>query len=109
MSASVAEKRAQFRRLHEGGCFALPNPFDVGSAIALQSLGFKAIASTSSGMAWSMGRADNTVALDAVLAHLTALASAVDIPLNADFEGGFAVDPAGVAANVARAAATGVA
>ena len=109
MPVSAQEKRAQFRTLHDSGCFALPNPFDVGSAIALQSLGFKALASTSSGMAWSMGRADNEVALDAVLAHLTALVSAVDIPLNADFEGGFAVDPAGVGANVARAAATGVA
>jgi 2-methylisocitrate lyase-like PEP mutase family enzyme len=109
MPVSAQEKRAQFRKLHESGCFALPNPFDAGSAVALQSLGFKALASTSSGMAWSMGRADNKVPLEDVLAHLAVLAEAVDIPLNADFEGGFAVDPAGVAANVARAAATGVA
>ncbi|MHB8529085.1 MAG: isocitrate lyase/PEP mutase family protein [Caulobacteraceae bacterium] len=109
MPASPAQKRARFRSLHEAGCFALPNPFDVGSAIALQSLGFSAIASTSSGMAWSMGRADNTVGLEDVLAHLSALAAAVDIPLNADFEGGFAIEPAGVAANVLRAAESGVA
>ncbi len=109
MPATPAEKRAAFRRLHESGCFVLPNPWDVGSAMALQSLGFKAIASTSAGLAWSMGRPDNKVGLDAVLAHLRALAGAVDIPLNADFENGFADDPAGVGANVALAVETGVA
>ncbi|MEO8927399.1 MAG: isocitrate lyase/phosphoenolpyruvate mutase family protein [Caulobacteraceae bacterium] len=109
MPASVAEKRAAFRQLHDSGCFVLPNPWDVGSAIALQSLGFKALASTSAGLAWSMGRPDNRVGLELVLSHLTALAAAVDIPLNADFENGFADDPAGVAANVARAVETGVA
>jgi len=109
MPASLAEKRAAFRALHESGCFVIPNPWDVGSAMALQSLGFKAIASTSAGLAWSMGRPDNQVGLDAVLSHLAALAGAVDIPLNADFENGFADDPSGVAANVARAVKTGVA
>ncbi len=109
MSVSVQQKRARFRTLHESGCFALPNPFDVGSAIALENLGFPALASTSSGMAWTLGHADNCVAIDEVLAHLTRLAAAVDIPLNADFEGGFAIDPSGVAANVTRAAATGLA
>ena len=109
MPATPPEKRAAFRRLHESGCFVLPNPWDVGSAIALESLGFKAIASTSAGLAWSLGRPDNKVGLDQILTHLTALAGAVDIPLNADFENGFADDPAGVAANVASAVETGVA
>jgi 2-methylisocitrate lyase-like PEP mutase family enzyme len=109
MGASVAEKRQRFRRLHEAGCFLLPNPWDVGSAIALESLGFSAIASTSAGMAWSLGHADGKTPLVDVLAHLTALAKAVDIPLNADFENGFASDPRGVAANVTRALETGVA
>jgi methylisocitrate lyase len=109
MAATPAEKRAAFRALHRRGCFIIPNPWDVGSALALQSLGFKALASTSSGMAWSKGMADNRVSRDVVLAHLTELAAAVDIPLNADFEGGFAIDPKGVAANVALGVETGVA
>lgn len=109
MTATPDEKRAAFRRLHESGCFVIPNPWDVGSAIALQSLGFPAIASTSAGMAWAMGRADTKVGLEGVLAHLAALAAAVEIPLNADFENAFADKPGDVAANVARAAQTGVA
>jgi methylisocitrate lyase len=109
MATTVEDKRAAFRALHESGCFVIPNPWDVGSAIALQSLGFKALASTSSGMAWSMGHADNSVARDEVLVHLMAVAGAVDIPLNADFEGGFAVAPEEVAANVRLAVATGIA
>lgn len=109
MMVSTADKRATFRRMHEAGCFVLPNPFDVGSAKALQRLGFKAIASTSAGFAWSIGKADNHVTVDEVLAHLTALAASVDIPVNADFEGGFAHDAEGVAANVTRAVATGIA
>jgi methylisocitrate lyase len=109
MTRSDADKRAAFRALHESGCFVLPNPWDVGSAIALESLGFKAIASTSAGMAWSMGRADGRVGLDEVLDHLTALNAAVGIPLNADFENAFADDPDDVARNVTRAVATGVA
>ena len=106
---SPADKRAAFRALHRQGCFAIPNPWDVGSAIALQGLGFKALASTSSGMAWSRGMADNHVSRDVVLAHLSELAAAVDLPLNADFEGGFAVDPQDVEANVALAVETGIA
>ena len=106
---TIAEKRASFRRLHERGCFVLPNPWDVGSAIALQHLGFKALASTSAGMAWSMGRPDNRVERDAVLAHLASLVAAVDLPINADYENGFADAPEGVAANVTRAIETGVA
>jgi 2-methylisocitrate lyase-like PEP mutase family enzyme len=109
MTLSADEKRAAFKSLHASGCFVLPNPWDVGSAIALESLGFKALASTSAGMAWAMGRPDTGVTLDAVLAHLTALAAAVDIPVNADFEHAFADDPEGVAANVALAVGTGVA
>src|SRR6266567_4647191 len=109
MPATTAEKRAAFRKLHEAGCFVLPNPWDVGSAKALQHLGFKAIASTSAGFAWSIGKADNRVTLEEVLAHLTALCGAVDLPVNADFEGGFAHKAEKVAANVARAVKTGVA
>jgi len=109
MVASISDKRAAFRKLHESGCFVLPNPWDIGSARALQQLGFKAIASTSAGFAWSIGRADNQVTVDDVCDHLAALCGAVDLPVNADFEGGFAVEPEQVARNVARAAATGIA
>src|SRR5215471_12586662 len=109
MPVTTAQKRAEFRKLHQSGCFVLPNPFDVGTAKALQHLGFKAIASTSAGFAWTIGKADNRVSLEEVCAHLAAISAAVDIPVNADFEGGFAVDPEAVAANVARGVATGVA
>jgi 2-methylisocitrate lyase-like PEP mutase family enzyme len=109
MPITTADKRATFRKMHESGCFVLPNPWDVGSARALEHLGFKALASTSAGFAWSIGKADNHVTLDDVCEHLTALCSAVDLPVNADFEGGFAHDAERVAANVARAAKTGVA
>jgi 2-methylisocitrate lyase-like PEP mutase family enzyme len=109
MSITTADKRATFRKLHETGCFVLPNPWDVGSAKALAHLGFKAIASTSAGFAWSIGKADNRITLEDALAHLTALCDAVDLPVNADFEGGFAHKPEKVAANVARAVKTGVA
>src|SRR6266571_3185324 len=102
MPATTADKRVTFRKLHESGCFVLPNPFDVGSAKALQHLGFKAIASTSAGFAWTIGKADNRVSVDEVCAHLTDISAAVDVPVNADFEGGFAHEPEGVAANVAR-------
>jgi 2-methylisocitrate lyase-like PEP mutase family enzyme len=109
MPITTADKRATFRRMHEAGCFVLPNPYDVGTAKALQHLGFKAIASTSAGFAWSIGKADNRVTLDEVCDHLTALCNAVDLPVNADFEGGFAHKPEKVAANVARAVKTGIA
>lgn len=109
MTTSTADKRAAFRALHESGCFVMPNPWDVGTAIALQSLGFKALATTSAGMAWSKGRPDNKVGRDEVLEHLRALAAAVDAPVNADFENAFAEDPAGVAVNVSMAVETGVA
>src|ERR1700712_4731776 len=109
MPVSTKDKRAAFRKLHETGCFVLPNPWDVGGARALQHLGFKAIASTSAGYAWSIGRPDNRVTVDDVCEHLAALSNAVDLPVNADFEGGFADEPAGVAVNVARAVKTGIA
>src|SRR4051794_30829188 len=109
MAVSAEDKRAAFRKLHESGCFVLPNPWDIGSARALQHLGFKAIASTSAGFAWSIGRADNRVTVDDVCDHLAALCGAVDLPVNADFEGGFAREPDQVGVNVARAVATGIA
>lgn len=97
-----------FRQLHESGCFVMPNPWDVGSARALEQLGFKALATTSAGFAWSIGRADNQITLEQALRHLRAIADAVKVPVNADFEGGFAVAPHDVAANVKLAAATGI-
>lgn len=109
MSLTTADKCATFRKLHEQGCFVLPNPFDVGTAKALQHLGFKAIASTSAGFAWAIGKADNRVTVEDVCDHLAELCAAVDLPVNADFEGGFAQAPEGVAANVARAIKTGIA
>jgi 2-methylisocitrate lyase-like PEP mutase family enzyme len=106
---NVAEKRRQFHQLHGSGCFVIPNPWDIGSARLLQSLGFKALASTSSGFAWSRGYPDGPVPRDQVLAHLAELVAATDVPLNADFQNGYAHEPAGVADNVRRAVATGVA
>jgi methylisocitrate lyase len=99
----------EFRHLHETGCFVIPNPWDVGSARLLELLGFKALATTSSGFAWSLGRRDNQVSLEEALNHLRAISAGVSIPVNADFEAGFAVEPEDAAANVARAAQTGVA
>jgi len=109
MTVTAADKRSAFRHLHEAGCFVMPNPWDAGSAILLESLGFEALASTSAGFAWSLGRPDYAVNLDEVLDHLTALAGAVDLPVNADFENAFAHAPEDVAANVARAVETGIA
>ncbi|MCW5627464.1 MAG: isocitrate lyase/phosphoenolpyruvate mutase family protein [Rhodoferax sp.] len=106
---TVSDKRRAFQQLHAAGCFAIPNPWDVGSARYLQSLGFQALASTSAGFAWSKGLADNGVSRDAVLGHLRELVEAVDVPINADFEGGFAAEPQGVADNVRLAIETGVA
>jgi 2-methylisocitrate lyase-like PEP mutase family enzyme len=109
MPATTAEKRAAFRALHQSGCFIIPNPFDVGSAGALQHLGFKALASTSAGFAWTIAKADNRVSVDEVCDHLTALCAAVDLPVNADFEGGFAHEADKVGINVTRGVKTGVA
>ena len=106
---SIADKRQTFHRLHEAGCFVIPNPWDVGSARMLQGLGFKALASTSSGFAWSQGRPDNGISRDMALEHLAELVAATDVPVNADFESGFAADPTGVAQSVRLAVETGVA
>src|SRR3954470_18308406 len=99
---STADKRKTFRELHKSGCFVIPNPWNVGSARYLQGLGFKALATTSSGHAHSEGYADGAQPMEDVLAHYRELAAATDIPLNADFENGYADDPDGVARNVAR-------
>lgn len=106
---SVADKRRTFRDLHRAGCFVIPNPWDVGSARWLQRLGFKALATTSSGAAWAAGRPDGGLTLDEMLAYLGMLAEAADVAVNADFTNGFADSPEGVAANVGRAVATGIA
>jgi 2-methylisocitrate lyase-like PEP mutase family enzyme len=98
-----------FHDLHASGCFVIPNPWDIGSARLLARLGFKALATTSSGFAWSLGRPDNHVSLDEALAHFRALTASADVPVSADLEGGFAIEPAAVAANVHRATATGIA
>ena len=104
-----SQKVEAFHGLHAEGCFVIPNPWDVGSAVALEKMGFKALATTSSGFAWSIARADYGVRRDEALEHLRQIAGAVDVPVNADFEGGFADDPHGVGVNVKLAAATGIA
>jgi len=106
---TIAEKRATFRKLHEAGAFIMPNAWDAGSAIRLARLGFKAIASTSAGAAWTMGKEDGQMTRDEVLAHLRMLVAATDLPVNADFENGFADRPEDVATHVAMAVATGIA
>ncbi|GCL61791.1 isocitrate lyase/PEP mutase family protein [Pseudaquabacterium pictum] len=106
---SIAAKRQNFRALHASGCFVLPNPWDVGSARWLQGLGFQALASTSSGLAWSLGAADNRLSRQQVLNHLHTLVDATDLPVNADFENGFGADATAVADSVRLAVATGVA
>ncbi len=109
MPTDIATKRAAFRALHQEGCFILPNPWDVGSARRLERRGFKALASTSAGFAWSLGRDDGQVTCDELLSHLRMLNEATDLPVNADFEAGFAEDAAGVAGNVKLAIDAGVA
>ena len=104
-----ADRLAEFRTLHSSGCFVMPNPWDRGSARALAAMGFRALATTSSGFAWSTGRADNTVGLEETLAHLRLIAGAVDLPVNADFQNGYATAPEDVAPNVGLALQTGVA
>lgn len=98
-----------FRRQHASGCFVMPNPWDIGSARALEQMGFKALATTSAGLAWTLGRSDNHITRDEALEHLRAVAAAVKVPVNADFEGGYAIEPEDVATNVKLAAATGIA
>jgi len=99
----------RFRQLHESGCFVIPNPWDVGSARVLVGLGFHALATTSSGAAWSLGRPDHHVTLEDALAHFRTIAASVGVPVNGDFESGFAVQPDDVAVHVRAAALTGVA
>ena len=106
---SISQKCAAFRALHQSGCFVLPNPWDAGSASALASLGFKALATTSSGYAWSRARADGQLSRDETLAHMRYMVEASDLPINADFESGFADTPEGVAESVRMAVETGVA
>jgi len=107
--AAIDGRVVAFQRLHTSGCFVMPNPWDVGSARALEQMGFKALATTSAGMAWTLGRADNQITLDQALEHLRDIAASVKVPVNADFEGGYAVDPQHVAENVKLAAGTGIA
>ena len=106
---TLADRRAAFRDLHRAGCFAIPNPWDGGTALRLAKAGFKALASTSAGAAWALGVDDGAMSVDQVLDHLRFLCGLVDLPVNADFEAGFADTPDGVAANVARCVETGVA
>lgn len=106
---AISARRKAFRELHSSGCFIIPNPWDLGSARYLQSLGFEALATTSSGAAWRNGEADGRQSREATLAHLREMVSATDLPVNADFESGFAEDAAGVARSVRLAVETGVA
>lgn len=109
MTPTIQEKRRAFRALHEQGCFVLPNPWDEGSARLLQGMGFKALATTSSGLAWSRGKADGALSRAHILEHLRTMVTATDLPVNADFESGFAETPDGVAESVRMAMDTGVA
>jgi len=107
--ADVADRMRRFRLLHESGCFVIPNPWDIGSARVLVGLGFPALATTSSGFAWSQGRRDAESSLDETLAHFRTLAESVPVPVNGDFRGGFATEPEEVGRNVALAVRTGIA
>ena len=107
--ADIAQRRRAFRELHRSGCFVLPNPWDRGSARYLQGLGFKALGTTSAGAAWSRARADGDLSLEDVLEHLRDIVEATAIPVNADFESGFAQGAAGIAENIRKAVDTGVA
>ena len=109
MDKQSDDRIAEFHRLHAAGCFVMPNPWDVGSARALEQMGFQALATTSAGLAWTSGRPDDHVTRDQALEHFRQISGAVTVPVNADFRDGYAVDPAGVAANVELAATTGIA
>lgn len=109
MSNPFAARRAAFRALHAGGCFALPNPWDAGGARRLEKLGFKALASTSAGAAWSLGKDDGQITREEVISHLRMLCAATDLPVNADFENGFSDTVEGVFESVTLAVDTGVA
>lgn len=106
---TLIQRTEAFHRLHQAGCFVIPNPWDLGSARVLAQLGFPALATTSSGFAWSGGRSDNDGSLQDALTHFEQMAEGVDVPVSADFQDCFAVDPSGVEKNVLAAAATGVA
>lgn len=110
-NASQIAAVTRFRTMHESGCFLLPNPWDVGTAVYLHHLGFEALATTSAGVAFARGRPDATPALplEAMLAHFQEIAAATPLPVNADFQSGYADEPEGVAANVTLCVATGVA
>jgi len=110
-ASNIGSRRAEFRKLHESGCFVIPNPWDVGTARYLRGLGFKALATTSGGFAFSRGVSDDeaAISLDAMLAHVAEIVASVDLPVNADFQSGFAVEPEAVAHNVRLCAATGIA
>jgi 2-methylisocitrate lyase-like PEP mutase family enzyme len=107
--STIAEKRSRFRALHESGCFVLPSPWDIGTARMMQQIGFHAIATTSAGLAWSIGRPQYKVTFDDVVEHVASLCEKVDLPVSADFESGFACDPDGVGANVDVVVDTGAA
>jgi 2-methylisocitrate lyase-like PEP mutase family enzyme len=108
-TSDFSARRAQFRKLHESGCFVIPNPWDIGTARYLRSLGFKALATSSAGFAFSRGLADAEVSRDAMLGHIAEIVQSVDLPMNADFESGYASDPEGVAESVRLCVETGVA
>ena len=101
--STLTDRVTAFHELHRSGCFVIPNPGTSAAPVVLARIGFKALATTSSGFAWSVGRRDNRVPLEQCLAHFRAVAAGVDVPVSADFEGGFAIDPASVAANVTAA------
>ncbi|WP_289052837.1 isocitrate lyase/phosphoenolpyruvate mutase family protein, partial [uncultured Methylobacterium sp.] len=107
----LAARRAAFRRLHASGCFVMPNPWDIGTTRYLGAMGFPALATTSSGFAFTRALPDTdwAVPVDAMLAHIAEIVAATDLPVNADFESGYAHDPEGLARNVAACVATGVA
>ena len=107
--SEFSARRAAFRKLHQSGCFVLPNPWDAGSAIRLKALGFEALASSSAAAAWTLGKTDLQITLDEALVHLRGLCAATVLPVNADFVGGFAESPDAVAPHVAMAIETGVA
>src|SRR5262245_2599766 len=109
MRPTQTSAAAKFRAMHESGCFVLPNPWDVGTAIYLERLGFKALAPTSAGFAFSRGKPDGNVSRDEMLAHIHEIVEATTLPVNADFEAGYANEPDDVAANVQLCVKTGVA
>jgi 2-methylisocitrate lyase-like PEP mutase family enzyme len=105
---SVSDARAAFRKLHDSGCFVIPNPWDVGTARYLRHCGFKALATTSAGAAFSMGLPDGAVKREMMLAHIRTLVEATELPVNADFEAGYAHEPEAVAESVRLCVETGV-